>query len=428
MGRACARRDPAGTIGPARVLALGLAMLLCVLPPNAIALDPDYLEHWPDVERVLADNRTPDANDTAARQMAALRVLLDGVEYAAGSRRWHGLTADEQALRGKYHAAAEGIRAQMHSSLSNELGPGFHFPWEESPLRAWYGLQWGYEGDHEFREATLRRYVPEALMPQILAETPPSLSGPGADENKALSPVVLVGAVLVLLFVIVGIGRRFRSRRDAEATDGTESIDVELPEHYRELTTAQKDELAVAGRMVLDSLEPYMLAAKPSDRAFPINVLTEQRINGFLLTYSRVALETFRDKADVPNHFQSLTMFHLWIVEPQRMQRLFGAPASPNVKRREGDVGKLLLFVGTWAALRALETFAPTGRLKHAPGAGKPETAGKTEDDDADLSRLRLPSEFPATRLHPHGPNEALAQQRVLSTLSVWLLELADAG
>jgi hypothetical protein len=422
MERACAGRGAPGRVGSTLPLAFGLALLLSLVSSASLALDPSYLEQWPNVERVLADNRTPEANDTTARQMAALHVLRDGVEYAAGSRRWHGLTADEQRLRAEYYAAAERIREQMHSTLSNELGPGLHFPWQESPLREWYGLQWSYEGAYEFREATLRRYVAETVMPQILAETPPSLSRASAEERKGVSPVVLVGGAIVLLFVIARIARRFRARRATDAAPTSEATEIKVPDGYAELTTAQKDELAVAGRMVLDSLEPYVLAAKLPDRPFPINALTEQRISAFVLTYSRVALETIRGKAaNSHDRHNSLVMFHLWIVEPQRMERLFGGVESPKITRLEGKEGKVLLFLGTWAALQALETFAPSGRLKTPADAGEPP---KDDDDAPDLSRLDVPEDPPATRLHPHGPGAARGRQRILSTFSTWLLGL----
>ena len=175
------------------------------------------------------------------------------------------MTADEQRLRGDYYVEAERIRDHMHSTLSNDLGPGFHPPWREPPLREWYGLQWSYEGDFEFREATLRRYVPEPVIAQILAETPPSISRPDVADGKRVPGIAFAAGAALLLFIIVSVVRRLAARSRAESVATGESTTVELPEGYAELTAAQRDELAVAGRIVLDSLEPYILAAKPGD-------------------------------------------------------------------------------------------------------------------------------------------------------------------
>ena len=64
-----------------------LAILIGAWSARSPALEPGYLERWPDVARVLADNPGRDRDDTLARQMAALHVLRDGIEYAAGPRR-----------------------------------------------------------------------------------------------------------------------------------------------------------------------------------------------------------------------------------------------------------------------------------------------------------------------------------------------------
>ena len=82
---------------------VAVALLLGVWSAACLALDPAYLDSWPTVNRVLAEHQGKDTNDTLAVQMAALHVMRDAVEYAAGSRRWHGLTADEQRLRGEYY-------------------------------------------------------------------------------------------------------------------------------------------------------------------------------------------------------------------------------------------------------------------------------------------------------------------------------------
>lgn len=146
-----------------------LAVLLGALvaaAPVAWAVKPAYLAQWPDVARVLADQKGADEPDTWARQMAALNQLDRAIEDMADERRWNQLTADELALRGRYRQASAAIRQQANASLSNELGPGFHWPWEEAPLQAWNSRQWQYESDPAFRRETLSRY----LAPELLSE------------------------------------------------------------------------------------------------------------------------------------------------------------------------------------------------------------------------------------------------------------------
>ena len=52
----------------------------------AQALNPPYLREMPPVERVLIDQQTADAAETAARQMGALLQLKKMIEDAAGPR------------------------------------------------------------------------------------------------------------------------------------------------------------------------------------------------------------------------------------------------------------------------------------------------------------------------------------------------------
>ena len=149
-----------------RSLLAAYLWILATAATAAPATGPAYLSQWPEVERVLADQRGSDEPDTWARQMAALHQLDRAIEDMADERRWNQLTADEIALRGRYRQASATIREQARASLSNDLGPGFHWPWKEPPLQAWNSRQWEYESDPAFRHATLSRY----LSPELLAE------------------------------------------------------------------------------------------------------------------------------------------------------------------------------------------------------------------------------------------------------------------
>ncbi len=211
--------------------AAGIILLLVASP--GYALDPAYLADWPTVERVLADNQGENREDTMARQMAALHQLDRAVEDMADDRRWQNLTKDEIALRGQLRQAAGRIREEAHGTLSNELGPGFHWPFEEAPLQAWYGRQWKYESDPEFRRATLSRYLSPGLLNELNARKSASdargqaagrelLRGIGHRESTwdAMSAVerdamttLGVLLVLVLLLMLVREMRRFGSLR-----------------------------------------------------------------------------------------------------------------------------------------------------------------------------------------------------------------------
>lgn len=142
--------------------------LLGVVPP-ALGLDPAYLKQWPGLERVLEDFQGSDEFDTLARQSAALNQLDRAIEDMADDRRWNNLTKDEIALRGLYRRAVADMRERVKARLSNELGPGFHWPWEEAPLQQWFSLQWQYESDPGFRAATLSRYLSAPLLEELNA-------------------------------------------------------------------------------------------------------------------------------------------------------------------------------------------------------------------------------------------------------------------
>jgi tetratricopeptide (TPR) repeat protein len=77
-------------------------------PLVAQMLNPAYLREMPSVDRVLADMRTTDPAETAARQMGALLQLKQMIEECAGPRfydRKVGLTPDETRLRQMYYTA-----------------------------------------------------------------------------------------------------------------------------------------------------------------------------------------------------------------------------------------------------------------------------------------------------------------------------------
>ena len=222
----------------ATLLVVACALLLAYAP-RSHALDPAYLKEWPSADQVLADHQGKDRQDTLARQMAALHHLDRSIEDMAGARRWHGLTPDENRLRGEYYAAAERIRDEVNSTLSNELPPGFNGPFAKPPLRKWYALQWKYERDPQVRDRTLGRYLSPPLLAELGAKKSASdarageagrelLDGLGQPERGAgksyLVPLVALAA-LGLLVVVIRSRRRHAASREtashAESRDGS---------------------------------------------------------------------------------------------------------------------------------------------------------------------------------------------------------------
>ena len=249
----------------ARFLVVGV--LLLVFAPRSYALAPAYLTEWPSAEQVLADHQGTDRQDTLARQMAALHHLDRSIEDMADTRRWHGLTPDENRLRGEYYAAAERIRDEVNSTLANELPSGFNGPFAKPPLRKWYALQWKYERDPQVRAQTLGRYLSPPLLAELGAKKSASdarageagrelLDGLRQSEHGAgkayLVPLGALAALGLLVAVIRGRRRRAASRETASP---------------QSRATDPHPDAVKAAEEVMDSLEPYLVVAKGDQRA-----------------------------------------------------------------------------------------------------------------------------------------------------------------
>src|ERR1700676_2804330 len=94
----------------ARLIFVQASVIVLLLRSDlaAQALNPAYLREMPPVERVLSDQQTADAAETAARQMGALLQLKKMIEDAAGPRffdRRAGLTPDETRICQDYYTA-----------------------------------------------------------------------------------------------------------------------------------------------------------------------------------------------------------------------------------------------------------------------------------------------------------------------------------
>jgi len=148
--------------------AVMLVVLLC-LATSAWAqnLNPAYLKELPSVDRVLADMKTADPDETAARQMGALLQLKKMIEDAAGPRffsRTNGLTPDETRLRQQYYTAYYKIA-------------------QSKPLYGTLNALRGYDVDPKFRDELFKRYFSPAFQAQVKNANAPALARAAARDQ-----------------------------------------------------------------------------------------------------------------------------------------------------------------------------------------------------------------------------------------------------
>ena len=382
----------------------GLACLLQLLAPAGGAVEPAYLSGWPSVERVLADNAGSDHEDTMARQMAALNQLSLAIDELAGPRRWHeGLTPDEQRLRGLYYAAAEKIRDEAHATLSNELGPGFHGPFSKPPLRKWYAQQWAYETDPSGRRATLLRYLPADLVARFDATvgSPPEIpAGPGD-----WSWLVWAGVGLASVVMLRWLARGWQQRRHRHA-----AIEPALAS-----TAGGSDDYQAAADEVLDSLEPYMVAAQVEGAPIPIGHLLQPYAFSYLMQYCITALETLNGKE--PSREERNRVWERMLQSP-RLGTIFSGKGIDMARRDVmGDDAKAAAFAGQLMAGLVLDVYAGRGAVDGDLFVMIAQRAGGA------IGSLRLRRPPRPTRLHPsHARDDDL--QRVI--LRVFTRKLID--
>lgn len=372
--------------------------LLLAYPPRSHALEPAYLKEWPSAEQVLADHQGRDRQDTLARQMAALHHMDRSIEDRAGTRRWQGLTPDEKRLRGEYYAAAERIRDEVNSTLSNELPSGFNGPFAKPPLRKWYALQWKYERDPQVRAQTLSRY----LSPPLLAELGAKKTASEVRAGKSYLVPLVAFAALVLLILL------FRSRRRSAA--------ARKAARMQEPTPDPNPDIAAAAEEVVDSLTPYIVAALAGRERLPFRAFADPFVLGVLYGYCDTALSKVSGTEE-PLQDENMSVF-LQMGSIDRFRELFGGKlpddrhADPNSNEARDDVQKGRMF-----ATVVLAAFAATKDF----GGG--DTA--PEATQADAAALPLPINPPATRLHPAGPNAQMAQRLLIDIFTTHLAKLA---
>ena len=154
----------------ALVLALGLCTAAQTAPASPSPADntPASLKQMPEPERVIADLRGSGDLDTAARQVAALKRLMDVVIVLSGTADAPGgprLTSEERSLNGRYAAAASALSTFVYRSLDpdNKTQAG-----QNSRRNQWYLSRDHYYNDDVFTSALLQRYLTADLQQKYL--------------------------------------------------------------------------------------------------------------------------------------------------------------------------------------------------------------------------------------------------------------------
>lgn len=201
-------------------------LLLLFCATTVLALDPPWLDEFPELDRIIADNNTGDRFDDLARQAGVVRQLRETVNILAGNRRWNNqLTPDEQAVIARYWEADNWIKSQAELIAPKEsTGRG------ESAWTRWYQAASSYELDEDLRAATVSTYFSAATLRELgyadtehaaLAARGRALTSEGfgmkpksqwdkqTPEEMANSIMFIVGMVVLMLPFLYRETRRF---------------------------------------------------------------------------------------------------------------------------------------------------------------------------------------------------------------------------
>ena len=396
--------------------------ILLAFAPRSHALDPAYLREWPTAEQVLADHEGRDRQDTMARQMAALHHLHRSIEDMADTRRWHGLTPDEERLRGQYWTAAERIRDEVNATLSNELPPGFNGPFAKPPLQKWYSLQWKYERDPQVRAATLGRYLPPALLETLDAKVSESdaraaaagrelLEGLGHGERSSATgyvmPLVVVG-MLGLLFLLLRRRRRRATPHEA-ATTQPQTADTMV-------------DIEQAVDEVMDCLEPsIVVAARLAGRErLPASVLEHPKVIGFMLRYCCAAIVAISGRAG--DEFARGTRVYEQLLRGPRLHNIIDWRSRRGTDAEPTGPTDGLVDEGSKLAGVILATFGG----KDLRGVEELDRGIAMADANASASDMTI--DMPVTLLHPEGPHARRGYYLLEYSFLPQLVELAGGG
>jgi type IV secretion system protein VirD4 len=154
----------------ALVLALGLCTAAQTAPVSPPLPDntPAFLKQMPAPERVIADIHGSNDLDTAARQVAALKLLMDAMVVLSGTADAPGgprLTTDERNLTARYAGAASSLSASVYRSIDQDNKQQFD---RKSRRNQWNVLSDRYYHDDAFTSALLQRYLTPDLQEKYL--------------------------------------------------------------------------------------------------------------------------------------------------------------------------------------------------------------------------------------------------------------------
>jgi hypothetical protein len=181
-------------------------------------------------------------------------------------------------------------------------------------------------------------------------------------------------------------------------------------------TADQRREFDTAADEVLDSLEPYIAAARPAGGVLPWRVLTDPEIASFLQMYSGRALASIRgtDLTQVDGAEMMQVIRQMLVHRADRMGRLFGGPFPRQAEFRSSEEQRAHSLTGALEAGTVLNAFDPKAKLLH-----------EWQITDDKLEGLQIPENPKATRLHPDGPRVEIAKRLILRLFSRRLVAVA---
>ena len=229
---------------------------------------------------------------------------------------------------------------------------------------------------------------------------------------------------VVLLRKLAGAVRRRRLRTMATAPEPTPTV----PASDRQ-DAASNDIYQAAATEVLDTLAPYIEAARPDGRRIPFGRLLHPFVTGFLMQYAGTALSavdaTGREHGkDETTKVLKRLMGDPRVLESFSREGLDDAVRTAKKKDFEGllQTGQLVagLILAAYEDEKVPDDNFVLSTVQVFDRAAR-KSGVRLAWDDPDRMRLRSPPS--ATRLHPARPHAAQLQRAVLVCFTGRLIE-----
>jgi hypothetical protein len=192
-----------------RTLLLWLLFSQCMQVAAQTPTDTNYRGGMPDPARVIADIHGTNSLDSAARQLGALKLMMQivtGNSFNAG-------TPQEMAIRKSYQAAYDRIYTLTERSFDTNKSAGLP---TESPHAKWVFLVWHYEADASLEKELLKRYFSPDWRARYLADKeakPAQLARAGTQKvedpsdraKRLVATIITTLGDLVLLVAIISL-------------------------------------------------------------------------------------------------------------------------------------------------------------------------------------------------------------------------------